>query len=405
MCRSSSSPRTARSIRRSKRSSSARSTTSPSRSSRPDPAGRRQGASRRTSSISGAPRAQLAQPADAPGGATALIGQSPMLEQVFGVIEKVADTPSTVLITGESGTGKELIARALHAQLVAQGQAVHQDQLRRDSRRPDGVGAVRLRAAARSPAPSRSKPGRFELADGGTLFLDEIGEIPVEMQVKLLRALQESEFERVGGIKTIKVDVRLVAGDQPRPAEGGRARAASARISTTGSTSCRSTCRRCASASGDIPALLEHFIEQVQRAAQEADRGHRPTTRWRAAGLPVARQHPRAGERARANHPVLAKDRASAPRPAAGDVGRAGAGVVSTRPAPPVDARGRDADAGAGRRPATGQAAVVAQGAGAPGDRARRARADREGARGDRRQRDAGGAQAQDQPQVACRTR
>jgi DNA-binding NtrC family response regulator len=138
-----------------------------------------------------------------------IIGHSPPMVDVYTVIEKVADTPSTVLITGESGTGKELIARALH-----------ENSSRRD--KP----FIRVNCAA---IPSElveselfgyekgaftgavtSKPGRFELADDGTLFLDEIGTIPLQMQVKLLRAIQESEFERVGGIKTIKVDVRLI---------------------------------------------------------------------------------------------------------------------------------------------------------------------------------------------------
>jgi transcriptional regulator with GAF, ATPase, and Fis domain len=122
----------------------------------------------------------------------------------------VADSPSTVLITGESGTGKELIAKALH---------------RSSSRREKPLIKVNCAAIPKDLVESElfghekgaftgavgSKPGRFELADGGTLFLDEIGEVPVEMQVKLLRALQESEFERVGGIKTLKVDVRLIA--------------------------------------------------------------------------------------------------------------------------------------------------------------------------------------------------
>ncbi|MDB4969743.1 MAG: two component, sigma54 specific, transcriptional regulator, Fis family [Myxococcales bacterium] len=156
-----------------------------------------------------APRAQLAQPPGAPGGRFGLIGRSPVLELVFSVIEKVADTPSTVLISGESGTGKELIARALHAN---------------SSRKNGPFIKINCAAIPKTLMESElfgyekgaftgavgSKPGRFELADGGTLFLDEIGEIPVEMQVKLLRVLQESEFERVGGIKTIKVDVRLV---------------------------------------------------------------------------------------------------------------------------------------------------------------------------------------------------
>src|SRR5206468_3517073 len=138
-----------------------------------------------------------------------LIGQSTEMQTIFEVIEKVADTPSTVLITGESGTGKELVAKALHEQ---------------SSRKNGPFIKINCAAIPKTLMESElfgyekgaftgavgSKPGRFELADKGTLFLDEIGEIPVEMQVKLLRVLQESEFERVGGIKTIKVDVRLI---------------------------------------------------------------------------------------------------------------------------------------------------------------------------------------------------
>jgi two-component system response regulator AtoC len=138
-----------------------------------------------------------------------LIGNAPVIRQIFAVVEKVADTPSTVLITGESGTGKELIARALHEN---------------SSRHKGPFIKINCAAIPRTLMESElfgyekgaftgavgAKPGRFELAHGGTLFLDEIGEIPIEMQVKLLRVLQESEFERVGGIKTIKVDVRLV---------------------------------------------------------------------------------------------------------------------------------------------------------------------------------------------------
>jgi len=138
-----------------------------------------------------------------------LVGQSPAIRQIYAVVEKVAHTPSTVLITGESGTGKELIARALHEN---------------SSRHAGPFIKINCAAIPKTLMESElfgyekgaftgavgAKPGRFELAHGGTLFLDEIGEIPVEMQVKLLRVLQESEFERVGGIRTIKVDVRLV---------------------------------------------------------------------------------------------------------------------------------------------------------------------------------------------------
>jgi nitrogen regulation protein NR(I) len=139
-----------------------------------------------------------------------IIGQSPGLTGLYAVLERVADSPTTVLITGESGTGKELVARALHDHSSRRGKpfikvncaAIPKELIESELfgyERGAFTGAV------------TSKPGRFELANGGTLFLDEIGEIPVEMQVKLLRALQESEFERVGGIKTMRVDVRLVA--------------------------------------------------------------------------------------------------------------------------------------------------------------------------------------------------
>ncbi|MCC7112661.1 MAG: sigma-54-dependent Fis family transcriptional regulator, partial [Deltaproteobacteria bacterium] len=139
-----------------------------------------------------------------------LVGTSERMRRVDEIIAKVADSPSTVLITGESGTGKELVALALH---------------RKSSRQDKPF--IRINAAAIPPTlieaerfghekgaftgAVSAKPGRFELAHGGTLFLDEIGELPVDMQVKLLRVLQESTFERVGGIKTLQVDVRLIA--------------------------------------------------------------------------------------------------------------------------------------------------------------------------------------------------
>jgi len=139
-----------------------------------------------------------------------IIGQSPRMREIYAIIEKVAATPSTVLITGESGTGKELVATALHENsqrrtkpfIKVNCAAIPKDLMESEFfgyERGAFTGAV------------NSKPGRFELADGGTLFLDEIAEIPPAMQVKLLRALQESEFERVGGIRSMHVDVRVVA--------------------------------------------------------------------------------------------------------------------------------------------------------------------------------------------------
>ncbi|NVB85454.1 MAG: sigma-54-dependent Fis family transcriptional regulator [Kofleriaceae bacterium] len=138
-----------------------------------------------------------------------LVGQSVEMQAIFAVIEKVADTPSTVLITGESGTGKELVAKALHEQSSRKNQPFIKINCAAIPKTLMESELFGYEKGAFTGATS-SKPGRFELADGGTLFLDEIGEIPVEMQVKLLRAIQESEFERVGGLKTIKVDVRLI---------------------------------------------------------------------------------------------------------------------------------------------------------------------------------------------------
>ncbi|MCE9577968.1 MAG: sigma-54 dependent transcriptional regulator [Deltaproteobacteria bacterium] len=138
-----------------------------------------------------------------------LVGDSNEMQAVFEIIDKVADTPSTVLITGESGTGKELVAKALHENSSRKGGPFIKINCAAIPKTLMESELFGYEKGAFTGATS-SKPGRFELADGGTLFLDEIGEIPVEMQVKLLRAIQESEFERVGGIKTLKVDVRLI---------------------------------------------------------------------------------------------------------------------------------------------------------------------------------------------------
>src|SRR5262249_54031120 len=139
-----------------------------------------------------------------------IIGESQPIVEIYSILERVADTPTTVLITGESGTGKELVARALHensSRRALPSIKVNCAAIPKDLMESELFGYER---GAFTGAVA-SKPGRFELAQAGTLFLDEIGELPNEMQVKLLRVLQESEFERVGGIKTIHVDVRLVA--------------------------------------------------------------------------------------------------------------------------------------------------------------------------------------------------
>ncbi len=154
---------------------------------------------------------ERAKPAfDGDKGRFGLIGTGASMREIFSIIERVADTPSTVLITGESGTGKELVAKALHQESSRAAKPFIKINC---AAIPETLMESELfghEKGAFTGAVS-SKPGRFELAHHGTLLLDEIGEIPGPMQVKLLRVLQESEFERVGGIRTIEVNVRLIA--------------------------------------------------------------------------------------------------------------------------------------------------------------------------------------------------
>ncbi|SOB57643.1 Sigma54 specific transcriptional regulator, Fis family [Pseudodesulfovibrio profundus] len=139
-----------------------------------------------------------------------IIGDSPALTGVFKVLEKVAPTDSTVLVTGESGTGKELLVRALHGNSDRHSGAfvpINCGAIPKELLESELFGHEK---GAFTHA-VRSRPGRFELADGGTIFLDEIGEMDLSLQVKILRALQEKEIERVGGTTIKKVDVRVVA--------------------------------------------------------------------------------------------------------------------------------------------------------------------------------------------------
>ena len=138
-----------------------------------------------------------------------LRGESPALRSVKRMLLRVAPTPATVLISGESGTGKELVARSLHLRSPRRSLPFVKINC---AAIPEGLLESELfgyEKGAFTGAAAR-KPGRFELADGGTLFLDEIGEMPLSAQPKLLRAIQEGCFYRVGGTRTITVDVRLV---------------------------------------------------------------------------------------------------------------------------------------------------------------------------------------------------
>ncbi|MDX2018683.1 MAG: sigma-54 dependent transcriptional regulator [Deltaproteobacteria bacterium] len=139
-----------------------------------------------------------------------IVGESNPLKDVLRKVQQVAPTSSTVLLRGETGTGKEMVARAIHINSTRESRPF-----------------VRVNCAALAPGILESelfghekgaftgamarRAGRFELADGGTLFLDEVGDLPAEVQVKLLRVLQEREFERVGGVETVRVDVRVIS--------------------------------------------------------------------------------------------------------------------------------------------------------------------------------------------------
>jgi len=139
-----------------------------------------------------------------------IVGQSPALLEVLDKVNRVAATDATVLITGETGTGKELIARAIHSRSKRQGKPLIKVNC---AALPMGLIESELfghEKGAFTGAIAR-RIGRFELADGGTIFLDEIGELPADAQAKLLRVLQEQEFERIGGSSSIKVDVRVLA--------------------------------------------------------------------------------------------------------------------------------------------------------------------------------------------------
>ena len=210
-----------------------------------------------------------------------------------------------MLITGESGTGKELVAKALHEN---------------SSRRNGPFIKINCAAIPKTLMESElfgyekgaftgatsSKPGRFELADGGTLFLDEIGEIPVEMQVKLLRAIQESEFERVGGIKTIKVDVRLVTATnrdlEQEIARGNFREDLFYRLNVVPLQH-----PAAARAHRRHPAARRALHREVQRAPEEDDHRASPTTR-------SPRSRPTAGRATSASSRTSSSARSCSPR-------------------------------------------------------------------------------------------
>jgi len=154
--------------------------------------------------------AYLRQQLDARFGLGAMVGKSPAMQALYQVIETVANTSTTVLITGETGTGKEMVARAIHQASPRRQQrfvALNCGAIPESLLEAELFGHVR---GAFTGAVG-TRPGRIEQADKGTLFLDEVGNMPASLQVKLLRVLQEREFERIGDTRTTKVDVRVIA--------------------------------------------------------------------------------------------------------------------------------------------------------------------------------------------------
>jgi transcriptional regulator with PAS, ATPase and Fis domain len=160
----------------------------------------------------------FATPAPAPAAPSAggacrfddIIGRGARMVDIFDLIERVADCDSTILINGETGTGKGLVARAIHKKSGRRAKpfiSINCGAIPENLLESELFGHVK----GAFTGATTSKPGKFELADGGTVFLDEIGDMSPDLQVKVLKVLEEGEFEAVGGAKTIKVDVRIVA--------------------------------------------------------------------------------------------------------------------------------------------------------------------------------------------------
>ena len=200
-----------------------------------------------------------------------LVGRHADMVKIYQTITQIADTPTTVLITGESGTGKELVARALHARSERRTQAFVAVNV---AAIPDTLVESELfghEKGAFTGAHAR-KLGKFELAQGGTVFLDEIGSLRLDLQTKLLRALQEREIERLGGVRTISVDVRVLAATNVNLRAAVRAREFREdlyyRLNVVPLRVPPLRERR-----EDIPLLVEHFVRKTSRECRRDVRG------------------------------------------------------------------------------------------------------------------------------------
>ena len=193
----------------------------------------------------------------------AMVGDSPALRHVLEQIAQVSTTDSTVLIQGETGTGKELVARAIHERSPRRERPlvkVNCAALPRDLVESELFGHEK----GAFTGATQQRRGRFELADGGTLFLDEAGELPLEAQAKLLRVLQEREFDRVGGTRSLRTDVRVIAATNrdlhARVAAGGFRADLYYRLNVFPILVPALRERR-----DDIPGLVQHFAAKAAR--------------------------------------------------------------------------------------------------------------------------------------------
>ena len=224
-----------------------------------------------------------------------IIGASKAMRDLLETAVTVAATEATVLITGESGTGKELIARVIHANsarregpLVTVNCAALTDTLLESELFGHEKGAF--------TGADRKRDGRFMQAQGGTIFLDEMGEIPLHMQAKLLRAIQEREIQRVGGDSTLKVDVRIIAAtnrDLQADVKAGRFREDLYYRLNVINLLVPPLRER----TEDVPLLAQHFLDALCRQKQKTAEGFHPGRHGCAGPLSLARQCPRTGKR------------------------------------------------------------------------------------------------------------
>ena len=271
------------------------------------------------------PRNSMNADAKAAADRAVIVGESDSLRYVLSRVEQVAPTDATVLLLGETGTGKELLARSLHS------------QSRRRDRPFVVVNCAALPAAlieselfgrerGAFTGAHATQAGRFELAHRGTLFLDEIGELPLELQPKLLRVLQNGEIERLGSPRTIDVDVRIIAAtnrDLLEEARQGRFRRdLFYRLNVFPVTVPSLRDRR-----EDIPLLVQHLVDRHSRILRKRIDTVPPAVIHALSSLRLARQRARVGERHSTRDHSVDRSRARAEGrlaavPGADDVGR-----------------------------------------------------------------------------------